>query len=380
MTTGPAPTPGAGLPLYRQEHTVTAQLALRPYQTEAIAALEDGWAAGLQRVAVVLPTGLGKTVVFAHLIHQALAAGHRPLVLVHREELADQAADKIRSVAPDVSVGIVKAERDELDRDVIVASVQTLSRPNRRGRYLGATAGRRRLIVVDECHHAAARTWIQLLEALGGFTPGGAKVAGFTATMTREDSRKLGDIWERVVYERDILFGIGNGFLTDVRGKAVTVDGFDLGTVARSRGDYQDGALGEALEASGAGEVIAKAYTEHAADRAGVLFTPTVATAYSFAEDLNAAGIVTETITGTTSSEDRKLIYKRYRTGDVQVLSNCMVLTEGWDAPWCSTAVIARPTSSAGLYVQMVGRVLRPYPGKTDALVLDVVGDRKSVV
>ena len=354
---------------------MTVQLPLRPYQTEAIEALEAGWAEGLQRQAVVLPTGLGKTVVFAHLIHQSLAAGWTPLVLVHREELAEQAADKIRSVAPDVTVGIVKAERNELDAQVVVASVQTLSRPRRMGQYLGSTVGRHRLVIVDECHHAAARTWIETLEALGGFRPNGlTRVAGFTATMTREDSRKLGDIWERVALEKDILYGIGNGFLTDVRGKAVTVDGLDLGTVARSRGDYQDGALGEALEASGAGDVIAQSYLEHSADRQGVLFAPTVATALSFAEDLNAAGIVTETITGATSSEDRALIYKRYQAGDVQVLSNCMVLTEGWDAPWCSTAVIARPTSSAGLYVQMVGRVLRPWPGKTDALVLDVVG------
>ena len=137
---------------------MTAQLALRPYQTEAIDALEAGWREGLQRLAIVLPTGLGKTVVFAHQIHRALAEGRRPLVLVHREELAQQAADKIRSVAPDVRVGIVKAERDELDADVVVASVPTLARPRRMERYLAACSGARRLVVVDECHHAAART------------------------------------------------------------------------------------------------------------------------------------------------------------------------------------------------------------------------------
>ena len=395
---------------------MTAQLALRPYQTEALDALDHDWAEGLQRLAIVLPTGLGKTVVFSHLIHRALAEGRRPIVLVHREELAQQAAEKIRAVAPDVTVGIVKAERDEVSADVVVASVPTLARPARMLRYLAATQGARRLVIVDECHHAAARTWVEVLTALGAFggqcpecmvdptddpitwcdcwdqdqqcddvrcrnrahapehCPNGARVAGFTATMSREDSRKLGDIWQKVSYTRDILFGIDNGYLTDVRGKAVTVEGLDLATVARSRGDYQDGQLGEALEASGAGEVIAKAYVEHASDRPGVLFTPTVATAYSFADDLNAAGIRTEVITGTTSTEDRNLIYKRYQAGETQVLSNCMVLTEGWDAPHASCAVIARPTSSAGLYVQMVGRVLRPFPGKADALVLDVVG------
>lgn len=354
---------------------MTAQLALRDYQTEALAALDADWATGLQRVAVVLPTGLGKTVVFAHLISRALAEGRRPVVLVHREELAQQAAEKIRSVAPGVTVGVVKAERDQVDADVVVASVPTLARPGRMVRYRGATAGARRLVIVDECHHAAARTWVLVLEALGAFAgEDGTRVAGFTATMSREDGRGLGDVWQKVSYTNDILYGIDHGYLTDVRGKAVTVDGLDLGTVARSRGDYQEGQLGDALEASGAGEVIARAYAEHAADRSGVLFAPTVATAYSFAADLSAAGIVTEVIEGGTSAEDRALIYKRFRAGDVQVLSNCMVLTEGWDAPWCSAAVIARPTSSAALYTQMVGRVLRPFPGKVDALVLDVVG------
>jgi hypothetical protein len=108
--------------------------------------------------------------------------------------------------------------------------------------------------------------------------------------------------------------------------------------------------------------------------RRGILFAPTVDTAVSFADDLNADGIVTEVITGETSKEDRTLIYKRFEAGDVHVLSNCMVLTEGFDAPHAEVAVIARPTSSPGLYTQMVGRVLRPFPNKDDALVLDVVG------
>lgn len=356
---------------------MTAGLTLREYQTGALDALAADWAAGLQRIAVVLPTGMGKTVVFAELVRRALAEGRRPIILVHREELAAQAADKLAAVLPaGTTVGIVKAERDEVSADVVVASVPTLARPRRMAEYLTATSGDDdRLVVVDECHHAAARTWVEVLTTLGAFRMDGCTlVAGFTATMSREDGRGLGDVWQKVSYTRDILYGIDHGFLTDVRGKAVTVDGLDLGTVARSRGDYQEGRLGEALEASGAGEVIARAYVKHASDRPGVLFAPTVATAYSFADDLNAAGVVTAVIEGGTSTEDRALVYKRFRAGDVQVLANCMVLTEGWDAPWCSAAVIARPTSSAALYTQMVGRVLRPFPGKVDALVLDVVG------
>ncbi len=356
-------------------------LRLRGYQQEALAAVDDELTR-VNRTAVVLPTGLGKTVVFAELIRRATERGQRALVLVHREELAEQAKAKVHSAAPHLSVGIVKAERNEVDADVIVASVQTLASVKRREQVTGIG-----IVIVDECHHAVARTWMEVLAHFGCFPAEGdadedgplgrdryTPAVGFTAALTRTDGKGLGDVWESVAYEKDILYGIDNGYLAEPRGKAVTVDGLDLATVAKSRGDYQEGQLGEAMEAAGAGEVIARAYAEHAGDRQGVLFAPTVATASSFADSLRAAGIVTELITGETSREDRELIFKRYAEGDVQVLSNVMVLTEGWDMPQCSVAVIARPTQSAGLYTQMVGRVLRPFPGKVDALVLDVVG------
>lgn len=346
------------------------------------------------------------TVVFAYLIDRAHDQGRKAMVLVHREELAEQAKAKVHSVAPHLTVGIVKAERNEVDADVIIASVQTLAHEARRRSVLDA--GAIGIVIVDECHHSIARTWMEVLADFGCFGPAEdddpiawcdcrhdegvcrpgrcrnqttVPCVGFTATLTRTDGKGLGDVWETVAYEKDILYGIDNGYLTDVRGQQVTVDGLDLATVARSRGDYQEGQLGEAMEASGAGEIIAAAYREHASTtmslhgiRQGVLFAPTVATAYSFAEDMRKEGIRAETIEGHTPSEDRKLIYKRYEQGEIDVLTNAMVLTEGWDAPWAEVAVIARPTQSASLYTQMVGRVLRPWPGKDEALVLDVVG------
>jgi superfamily II DNA or RNA helicase len=378
-------------------------LRLRPYQTEALDAIDTSLET-YSRVAVVVPTGMGKTVIFAHLIERSHRAGKRALVLVHREELAEQAKAKVHSVAPHLSVGIVKAERNEIDCDVIVASVQTLARPNRRAPLMDQNIG---IVIVDECHHAVARTWVEVLTDFGcfgytipriglpsldsplGTTNWATPCVGFTATLNRTDGKGLADVWETVAYERDILYGIDNGYLTDVRGQQVTVDGLDLATVAKSRGDYQEGQLGEAMESAGAGEVIAQAYLEHAsvpekwADaegygeltvRQGVLFAPTVATAYSWRDSLIAYGITAETIEGNTPSEERALIYKRYEAGEIRVLTNAMVLTEGWDAPWAEVAVIARPTQSASLYTQMVGRVLRPWLNKTEALVLDVVG------
>ncbi|MFJ8437645.1 DEAD/DEAH box helicase [Kitasatospora griseola] len=342
---------------------------LRPYQAEAIRSLTAGWQNGQHnRLAVVLPTGAGKTVVLSHLIatfHQQ--TGHRALVIAHREELIQQAVDKIHAVAPHLRIGIVKAERDQHRHvDVVVASIQTLAVRRRRQaiRDIG-------LVVVDECHHAAADTYMAVLDHFGAWS--GTPVAGFTATMTRTDGG-LAEVWQDIAFRLDILDLMAAGHLVDVRGKRIVVDGLDLDKVKVRGGDLQDGQLGQAMEDSGAAKVVADAYTQHAPDRPGVVFTPTVATARSMAETLTDAGIQAAAIWGDMPRDDRADTLQRYKAGDVQVLTNCMVLTEGFDAPWASCAVIARPTKSAGLYVQMVGRVLRPAPGKDDALVLDVMG------
>ncbi|MYW50575.1 DEAD/DEAH box helicase family protein [Streptomyces sp. SID8376] len=341
----------------------------RPYQAEAIKALISGWNGDRNRLAVVLPTGAGKTVVFANLISELLPqlGGLRALVIAHREELIEQAAAKVRAVRPDLRVGVVKAERDEhQDVDVIVASIQTLAVERRRNaiRDIG-------VVIVDECHHAAARSYMTVLEHFGAWR--GLPVAGFTATMTRTDGG-LADVWEEVVFTLDILEMIEDGYLCDVRGKRVTVPGLDLDSVKSRAGDLQEGQLGQALDDSGAAEVVAEAYRLHAGDRAGVVFTPTVDTARSMAESFTAAGLPAAAVWGDMSRDDRAAALESYRRGDVQVLTNCMVLTEGFDAPWTSCAVIARPTKSAGLYCQMAGRALRLWEGKKDALILDVMG------
>ena len=365
---------------------MTSQLPLRDYQRDALDAVRSAWDRGVQRPAVVAPTGAGKTVMFAHLISNRLGwedgrKQGRALVLVHRDELADQAMDKIRQVSPDLVVGKVKAEVNELAADVVVASVQTLTVPSRLDQLLASndTVGRFTLVVVDEAHHAVAPSWRKVLESLGCFTGNdmtlpGPDVVGFSATLARGDQVGLGSVWQEVAYAISLTRLIRRGHLADVRGVQVAVEDLDLAGVRRSGGDFQVGALGQAVVESHAPEVIAAAYREHAGERQGVVFTPTVESADSVAHEMNQAGIRTEVITGETPRDERRRIYRAYADGDVQVLANCMVLTEGFDAPWASCAVIARPTQSAPLYTQMVGRVLRPWPGKQDALVLDVVG------
>jgi len=317
---------------------------------------------------------MGKTVVFSHLaakFHQE--RGGRVVVLVHRDELADQAMSKLKAVAPHLWVGKVKAENNDVNADVVVASVQTLARGTRLKELLYGRGPRVGLVITDECHHGVAPVYGGIYEATKG-----AHHVGFTATLARSDGIGLGSVWDDVVYSKTLAYAVKHGFLVAPRGRSVKVDDLNLSAVKKSRGDFQTGDLGDALEHSSALTVAADAYLEHAEDRPGVAFTPTVATAHIMAQELTRRGISSAVISGETPRAERLRIYDAFRRGEIRVLSNCMVLTEGFDAPWASCAVIVRPTQSNPLYVQMVGRVLRPFPGKTDALVLDVVGASQS--
>lgn len=357
-------------------------IKLRDYQREAIDAVFKAWAGGMQRPAIVLPTGAGKTVVFSALVREfreyrahrtgwGQPKGKRVMILAHRDELVDQAIAKVRAIMPGVNVGKVKAQDNDVHADVIVASVQTLQSEKRRmtlweTQRIRGDVG---LLITDECHHAAARSYSAIYAAFPN-----ALQLGVTATMARGDGVGLGKVWEDVVYKRSILNLISKGHLTDVRVKRIDLKELDMGGVKASRGDWQAGDLGQALMEARADTAIARAYMEHASDRQGIVFTPTVETAWAACQALNSAGVASVAISGETPPDARRRAYDDYRKGVAQVLVNCMVLTEGFDAPWAEVAVIARPTQSAPLYTQMVGRVLRPWPGKKEALVLDLVG------
>ena len=372
------------------------EIKLRDYQRDAIDAVFEAWAGGMQRPAIVLPTGAGKTVVFSALVkefrsrladlrHLSIAAqrdtglvdgavnpvGKRVLILAHRDELVDQAMAKVRATMPGVNVGKVKASVNEITADVIVASVQTLASQKRRNDLLllTRTHGDIGLIITDECHHATAASYQKIYDAFPD-----ALQLGVTATMARGDQQGLGDQWQDVVYKRSILWMISKKYLTDVRTKRIDLESLSMAGVKVGMGDWQAGALGDALMESKFDSVIADAYREHAGKRQGIVFTPTVETAWAACDAMDRVGIPSEVISGETPREERQVLYERFRTGRTRVLINCMVLTEGFDMPQAEVAVIARPTRSAPLYAQMVGRVLRPYPGKTEALVLDLVG------
>lgn len=346
-------------------------LSLRPYQTDALLSVVRSIANGNLRPAVVLPTGAGKTVIFAHLVRYWREANptHRVLILVHRDELVRQTVRKIRSVAPHLTVGVVKAEENEIGADVIVGSVQTLRAFNRRAQITDVG-----LVIVDEAHHAAAESYKDVMSHFGCFTAD-VPAVGFSATLQRADKGDLSGIWSEPEADarKDILDLIPE-FLCDVRGKLVTVDGLSLMDVHRSRGDFTVGSLTDALVSAEAQEYVVRGFLEHAADRPTMVFVPSVYATEIFMDAFAAAGVTVGRVWGTMPDEERRLVLKRYGEGDIQVVINCGVLTEGYDEPKTSCIIIARPTESAPLYVQMVGRGLRKFPGKTDCLVLDVVG------
>jgi superfamily II DNA or RNA helicase len=306
------------------------------------------------------------TVCFAHLI------GRRPgraLVIAHRDELIQQAAGKLRQVAPSLEVGIVKAERDQAAADVVVASIQTLARPSRLARLERDFA----TIVVDECHHSSAETYVAVLRHFGVFDDHGPLCVGFTATPERADARALGAVWEEIVYQRGIVEMIAAGYLCDLRAIQVGTDA-DLSRLKVRHGDLQDAEIAEELLRSGAIGQVAGAYVKHAHDRKGLAFTPTVETAYALAEALVERGIRAEALDGTTPGEKRRSILARLASGQTQVCVNCSVLTEGFDEPSIQAVLVARPTRSRVLYAQMIGRGTRLHPGTTDCLVLDLAG------
>lgn len=359
-------------------------LPLRDYQEDALAGVAARLAEGMQRPAVVMPTGGGKTVCFGHdsLRHLEAHPGDRVLILVDLDALVDQTVKKIRQIAPGLQVGIVQGKHNDVRADVIVGSVQTLKNPKRRQQITGV--GR---IIVDECEMAVTASCMAILEHFGSFRPDGPRTIGYTATLMRNDQKSLGAVWQGVAFQRDITWMIRNRYLVNVRGLAVEVPDLDLRNVKATKADYSEGELGEALAESLAPELVAKAILEHASDRKTLMFVPTVAAGHVFATALEDAGIDARVIHGGMGKEERKSILAWHRRGTVLV--NCMLLTKGYDDPEVDCIAMGRPTKSKRLYIQIVGRGLRVDPSRPyveqDCLLLDVVGanethDLRSIV
>ena len=332
---------------------------LRPYQQQARDRIHAEWENGHTRTLLVLPTGTGKTIVFASVAADQVRAGHRVLILAHRGELLEQAADKLQRSTGLVSA-VEKADATCLNTwfRVVVGSVQTLQRTARLERFPHDYFG---TIIIDEAHHAITDGYRRILDYFGS-----AKVLGVTATPDRGDMRNLGEVFDSLAFEYKLTDAIKEGYLCRIMAQTIPLK-LDISSVTMSGGDYAVGDLGTALDPYL--EQIAAEMAQRCKDRKTVVFLPLIKTSQKFRDLLNAHGFRAAEVNG--QSTDRKEVLADFDAGKYNVLCNSMLLTEGWDCPSVDCVVVLRPTKVRSLYSQMVGRGTRLSPGKSDLLLLD---------
>jgi superfamily II DNA or RNA helicase len=334
-------------------------MELRPYQLQAKEAIQNEWSKGNKKTLLVLPTGTGKTIVFTKLTEDCVRDGERVLILAHRGELLDQAADKL-SKSTGLGCAVEKAEETCLNSwyRVTVGSVQSLMRESRLAQFKPDYFDS---IIVDEAHHCLSDGYQRVLSHFSQ-----AKVLGVTATPDRGDMRNLGQYFESLAYEYTLPKAIKEGFLSPIKAQTIPLK-LDLTGVGIQSGDFKLGDLGTALDPYL--YQIADEMAKYCMDRKSVVFLPLIKTSQKFRDILAGKGFAAAEVNG--ESQDRERVLKDFDSGRYNVLCNSMLLTEGWDCPSVDCIVVLRPTKLRSLYAQMVGRGTRLYPGKEYLLLLD---------
>jgi DNA repair protein RadD len=337
---------------------------LRPYQIDIVDRFFAERAAGKRRVILVCATGGGKTVIAGEIVRRVVDDGGHVLFLAHRREIIGQTSKKLTDI--DIEHGVILAgEPTDEEQRVQVASVQTL--------YVRAIRGTKielppaDLIVVDECHHATARTWRKIIAAYPD-----AALLGLTATPCRGDGRGLGGIFETLIECPQVPELIEQKFLVGTRVYAPTLP--DLKGIRVQAGDWVEKQLADVMDQPNLVGDIVSHWHRLAEGRRTVVFATGVQHSIHIREEFRKSGVRCEHIDGSTPKPERDDILRKLAGGAVDVVTNCMVLTEGWDMPEVGCAVLARPTRKMGLYRQMIGRVLRPALGKSNAIVIDHSG------
>lgn len=334
-------------------------MELRPYQKEAEEAVFEQWENGIRKTLLVLPTGCGKTIVFAKITEECVRRGNRVLILAHRGELLEQAADKIYK-ATGLGCAVEKAENSCKGSwfRIVVGSVQTLMREKRLGTF---PANYFQTIIIDEAHHCISDSYQRVLQHFEG-----AQVLGVTATPDRGDMKNLGTYFESLAYEYTLPKAIKEGYLTPI--KALTLPlRIDMSGVGIQSGDFKASDIGTALDPYLHG--IAEEMKHYCLDKKTVVFLPLVKTSQKFRDILNNSGFHAAEVNG--ESQDRAEVLEAFEKGEYNVLCNSMLLTEGWDCPSVDCVVVLRPTKVRSLYCQMVGRGTRLSKGKKHLLLLD---------
>lgn len=333
-------------------------MELRPYQLEAKTAIFEQWN-NVDKTLLVLPTGCGKTIVFAKTTEDCVRIGGRVLILAHRGELLEQAADKIFNTTG-LRCAVEKAEQTCLGTwyRVVVGSVQSLMLEKRLSKFAKDYFD---YIIVDEAHHILSEGYRRVLEHFDK-----AKVLGVTATPDRGDRKNLGTVFESLAYEYTLPKAIKEGYLSPIKALTIPLD-LDLTAVSMQNGDFKASDLGNALDPYL--YQIADEMVKNCQNRKTVVFLPLIKTSQKFRDILNEKGFRAAEVNG--SSADRAEILKDFDNDKYNVLCNSMLLTEGWDCPSVDCIVVLRPTKVRSLYSQMVGRGTRLHPGKEDLLLLD---------
>jgi superfamily II DNA or RNA helicase len=327
---------------------------LRDYQQDLISKTFAAWSSGMRKVLLQLSTGGGKTIIFAVVASELTCRGEGVLVVAHREELILQAADKM-AVTTGVQPGIIKAGYKPTDSLIQVGSIQTLARRK--------TYPKAELVIVDEAHHASAASYRKLLDAYPN-----ALILGVTATPRREDGYGLRDVFDHLVCSISTLELITLGYLTEY--KLIAGFKYSKHKVPQKR-DFTKKEL-EQVASDYKPEEVLKQWNNFCAGKKTILFAVNVMHSKAIAAKFRAAGISCEHLDGETPQSERKAILDRFKSGTTKIISNCAILTEGFDCPDSEAVVIARPTTSVTLWLQMLGRVLRPAPGKNYATILDM--------
>jgi len=336
-------------------------MKLRPYQEQAFDGVFHEWDGSKHKTLVVMPTGTGKTIVFAKIVEECVRRGYRVLIMAHRGELLDQAADKIFK-ATGLRSSVEKAGQTCLGQwyRVVVGSVQTLMHERRLKQFPKDYFD---VIIVDEAHHCVSQSYQNVLQYFSD-----SKVLGVTATPDRADMKNLGSYFESLAFEYTMPEAIRSGYLVPIKALTVPLK-IDIRMVGVSAGDFKAGEIGTALDPYLF--QIADEMTRFCKDRKTIVFLPLIATSQKFMGMLNERGFRAAEVNG--SSEDRAQILQDFEAGKYNVICNSMLLTEGYDCPAVDCIIVLRPTKSRPLYAQMVGRGTRlsPDTGKEHLLLID---------
>lgn len=334
-------------------------MELRYYQKQAITNIKNEWNEGNDKTLIVLATGTGKTIVFSSLTNDCVKDGKRVLVLAHREELLDQASNKLESIChikPQIEKASLHASKSS---KIVVASMSSMAQSNRLKRFKKDDFD---IIIIDEAHHVLSKSYKKIFTHFNK-----SKVLGVTATPNRHDKKKLGTFFDSLAYEYTIKQAVDDHYLVPLKALTIPLK-IDISKVKVTKyGNYEEKQLGNTLEPYL--DKIAKNIDKYAKNRKTVIFVPLIKTAHKMVKIMNDNGFKAIEVDG--KSKDRKDIIHDFENGKYNVIVNSMLLTEGWDCPSVDCVIVLRPTQSTTLYTQMIGRGVRPYKDKEDLLILD---------